>query len=78
MGLLKKKKQEAKRIEPGKEVIDTNPIEDLADEANTPEEPIWKVEKMTVETQDVLYNTQTKKVLTIQEALVELLNRTEE
>lgn len=58
----------------GRPAIKETPQQAMAQE----DESVWCVKEQVTQTEPVLYNSQNKKTYTILEALVELLNRTEQ
>lgn len=70
MGLIPKKKQPAP----------PTPIPQPQEQTPQPAEPesVWRVEKIAVQTEPVIYNSKEDRVYTLVEAVVEILNRTEE
>ena len=70
-----KTEEEEKTIETSdnEETEDTDEVK----EGNSAEKLTWIVEDLTTQTEPVIYNNKNKKVYTTQQAIVELLNRTE-
>jgi hypothetical protein len=67
-----KKQVEAEPIEEEQE------IEEESSEGKVVEENVWSLQTIPTQTTDVIYNSKTDRAYTLAEAVIEILNRTEE
>ena len=72
---------EETRIEEAKKPVEVEQLKPklkLKTEEETDDEDVWEIREVATQFQRVVYNKETKKAISVDEAIVELLNRTQE
>jgi hypothetical protein len=77
--MFKSKKVDTPQVAEIKEAVKAPAvIEEVAEEVVEGEKDVWSLQTIPTQTTTVIYNSKTETAYTLEEAIVEILNRTEE